>query len=154
MLRKRFIENEARPDDRNWLDLERLARVEITSEDAAYPIESALGGGGPGWRARRAGEQVIRVLFDESRSLKRIYLRFDEQHQARTQEFVVRWSQDHGHTYKEVVRQQYTFSPPGTTSQAEDYTVELDQVTALEIRIVPDISHGSACASLHTLGLA
>jgi hypothetical protein len=25
-----------------WLDLERLAQVEITSEDADYPIESAL----------------------------------------------------------------------------------------------------------------
>lgn len=38
--------------DQDWLNVEALAEVEISSEDAAHPIESALlPGGGSGWRA-------------------------------------------------------------------------------------------------------
>ena len=48
--------------DEGWLDLERIADVELTSEDSAHPIESALLPiGGSGWRAAQAGEQTIRV---------------------------------------------------------------------------------------------
>ena len=32
------------PTSGNWLDLETLARVEVTSEDPAFPIENALTG--------------------------------------------------------------------------------------------------------------
>ncbi len=46
------------------------------------------------------------------------------------------------------MHQQYNFSPPGTTSEAEDYDVQLDQMTALELTIVPDISGAPVCASL------
>ena len=60
-----------------WLDLERLARVEITSEDARYPIEAALTPGRqPGWRAGGPGLQVIRLLFDEPRRVRRVWLHF------------------------------------------------------------------------------
>ncbi len=132
-----------------WLDLARLAQVELTSEDAAYPIESAVGPGlGPGWRAAQPGEQVIRILFNEPQRLRRIRLVFDEQERARAQEFVLRWSADSGRTYNEIVRQQYNFSPPGTVREVEDYSVELEGVTTLELRIVPDISGGDSYASL------
>jgi hypothetical protein len=53
-----------------------------------------------------------------------------------------------------LVRQQYNFSPPATTREVEDYTVNLDRVTALELSIVPDISGGEARASLARLQLA
>jgi hypothetical protein len=44
-----------------WLDLEKSASVEITSEDPDFPIEDALGGHqSPGWRAAERGKQVIR----------------------------------------------------------------------------------------------
>lgn len=47
-----------------WLNVEGLAEVEITSEDAAYPIESALlPGGASGWRAGGPGKQTIRLVF-------------------------------------------------------------------------------------------
>ncbi|MBP1749518.1 MAG: hypothetical protein H6Q52_2057 [Deltaproteobacteria bacterium] len=62
-------------------------------------------------------------------------------------------SADNGHSYREVLRQQFTFSPPNTTREAEDYTVSLDGVTTLELRIVPDISGGDAHASLARLRL-
>jgi hypothetical protein len=135
-----------------WLDLDRLAQVEITSEDANFPIESALiPGTGLGWRSAQPGEQTIRLLFDAPQSLRRIHLMFHESEQERTQEFVLRWSPDGGQSYREILRQQYNFSPPETTREIENYDIDLDGVTALELKIVPDISGGSARASLAQL---
>jgi len=158
MMRKRIINRnstEASSADQGCLDLERLAQVEITSEDPAYPIESALTGGtGAGWLAGQAGEQTVRLVFDEPQKLSRISLVFEEDTEGRTQEFVIRVSADNGHSYREVLRQQFTFSPPNTTREAEDYTVNLDGVTTLELTVVPEISGGDARASLARLRLA
>ena len=79
---------------------------------------------------------------------------FQEDEQERTQEFVLQWSPDGGQSYREIVRQQYNFSPPEAAREIEDYNVDLDAVTALELRIVPDISGGSARASLAQLRVA
>jgi hypothetical protein len=157
-MRKRVIGHgprELSTAEPGWLDLERLAQVEITSEDADYPIESALiPGTGSGWRAAQPGEQTVRLLFDEPLRLTRIHLVFHEGERERTQEFVLRWSSDGGQSYREIVRQQYNFSPPDAAPQVEDYDVDLDGVTALELKIVPDISRGSARASLAELRVA
>jgi hypothetical protein len=143
-----------RVDQKSWIDLERLAQVEITSEDAAHPIESALvSGQGLGWRAAEPGDQTLRILFDEPQRLRRIQLVFEEHEKARTQELVLRWSADRGRTYREIVRQQYNFGPPGTARQDEDYRVELEGVTALELHVVPDVSGGDSRASLTMLRL-
>ena len=133
----------------SWLDVEQIARVEISSEDPTQPIEAALRPGAEvGWQAVGPGEQLIRLLFDAPLRLRHMRLVFQEHQHARTQEFVLRWSPDAGQSYREIVRQQYTFSPPGTTQEVEDYTVELNGVTALELQIIPDISGGAAVASL------
>jgi hypothetical protein len=157
-MRKRIIgrgPREVPAAQPGWLDLDLLAQVEITSEDVDYPIEAALiPGAGPGWRAAQPGEQLIRLLFDKPRSLRRIHLMFHEGEQERTQEFVLRWSPDGGQSYREILRQQYNFSPPGATREVEDYEIDLDGVTVLELQIVPDISGGSARASLGQLRLA
>ena len=157
-MRTRIIHQRAEeisPAQQRWLDLERLAQVEITSEDPGYPIESALrSDSGPGWQAAVPGEQTIRLLFDAPLRLKQIRLVFHEDQHARTQEFALRWSADGGQSYREIVRQQYTFSPPGTTREVEDYTFSLDEVTVLELRIVPDIGGGNIRASLAGLHLA
>jgi hypothetical protein len=138
-----------------WMDLERLAQVEITSEDVDYPIEAALiPNTGSGWRAAQPGEQTICLRFDEPLRLKRIHLVFQEDEQERTQEFVLRWSPDRGQSYRDLVWQQYNFSPPGAAHEVEDYDICLDEVTALELKIVPDISGGSARASLAQLRVA
>jgi hypothetical protein len=138
-----------------WLDLEQLAKVEITSESADHPIESALiPDRGRGWRAAQPGKQTIRLIFDQPVSLGRILLRFDEERQGRTQEFVLRWLPEGQQSSREIVRQQYTFSPPGTNQEIEDYTVELNRVTSLELEIVPDISGGGAYATLAQMRLA
>jgi hypothetical protein len=157
-MRKRLIGHgpgEVAVDEPVWINLEQLAQVEITSEDVDHPIESALiPGTGSGWRAAQPGEQTIRLRFNEPLRLKRIHLVFQEDEQERTQEFVLRWSPDGGQSCREIVRQQYNFSPPGAARELEDYDVDLDGVTGLELRIVPDISGGSARASLAQLHLA
>ncbi len=142
-----------------WLDLERIAAVEVTSEDPAHPVEAALLTAGPGsssggWRAGEPGPQLVRLRFDAPQRLRRIRLRIDETSRERTQELVLRWSADSGASFREIVRQQWTFSPPGTTREIEDYRVELAGVTVLELTIVPDIGGGAARASLEEMRLA
>jgi hypothetical protein len=157
-MRKRIIGHgpgEVAAAEPGWMDLEHLAQVEITSEDVDHPIESALiPGTGSGWRAAQPGEQTIRLLFNEPLRLQRLHLVFYENEQERTQEFVLRWSPDGGQSYREILRQQYNFSPPEAAREVEDYDIDLDGVTALELRIVPDISGGSARASLVQLRVA
>ena len=133
----------------SWMDIERHAEVDVTSEDAAHPVESAFHAGDQEcWRAAEPGAQTLRLRFDNPQHLERIRLVFTEREVARTQEFVLRWSGDEGRTYRDVVRQQYTFSPPGTVREVEDYTVQLDHVTTLELHIVPDVNGGMVRASL------
>ena len=153
-MRKRVMDP-VPPMDEGWLDLQRLAEVELTSEESAYPIDAALvPGAGAGWRAAHAGEQTIRLLFREPLRVRRIQLVFQEDQQERTQEFVIRWSAASDSTYREIVRQQYNFSPHGATREVEDFAVDLPAVTALELKIVPDIGKREAYASLAQLRIA
>jgi hypothetical protein len=156
-MRKRLITSTpetVRAEGDGWLDLERTALVEVTSEEKGFPIESALLlGETRGWRAASSGTQTIRLVFDEPQKLKNITLIFEEEQTARTQEFVLRWSADKGNSFREIVRQQWNFSPPDTIREAEEYQVELSQVTVLELIVVPDVSRGTARASLKGMRL-
>ena len=157
-MRKRLITpipQAGSPRDEGWLDLDRAAVVEVTSEDKDYPVEAALvSGERRGWRAGGPGTQTIRLIFDEPQRLIRIALVFEETETERTQEFVLRWSPDSGLSFREIVRQQWNFSPPKTARETEDYRVELSGVTVLELVIVPDKSRRAARASLNNLRLA
>lgn len=157
-MRKRIMSpapQESALREQDWLQLEGLADVEITSEDAAHPIESALlPAGGSGWRAAEPGIQTIRLLFARPQPLRRIWLSFNETQTERTQEYVLRWSADGGQSFREIVRQQWNFSPQGATSQTQDHHVELPAVTVLELIITPNLSGGPAIASLAQLRLA
>ena len=138
-----------------WLDLERTAVVEVTSEEVAFPVEAALVlGETRGWRAATPGTQTIRLVFDHPQRLTRISLVFEEKQTTRTQEFVLRWSSDGGRSFRDIVRQQWNFSPPETIREAEEYQVELSDLAVLELIVVPDISGGTACASLQSLRVA
>ena len=97
---------------------------------------------------------MIRLRFDTPQRLRRIRVLFIEEAAARTQEFTLRWLADDGAPPREIVRQQFHFSPPGTTRELEDYRVELEAVRALELTIIPDISRGPAHATLAQLRLA
>src|ERR1044071_5364742 len=118
-MRKRICSQPHRESARgnsSWLDLEAMARVEVTSEDAAHPIESALLTiGATGWRAQSPGEQTIRLVFEAPQRLRRIRLLFREDKETRTQEFILRWSPTADGSSRDVLRQQYHFSPSGAT---------------------------------------
>jgi hypothetical protein len=123
-----------------WRELERIARVEISSEDPQFPIEHALGKKvTTGWRAAATGPQLIRLHFDEPLHIKRLQLHFVDKAAERSQEFAVYAGA--GSELKEIVRQQWSFSPHGSTEEIEDYTVNLSGITTLELRIDPDRSH-------------
>lgn len=157
-MRKRIIgtvHQEAALSDQGWLNVEDIAEVEVTSEDAAHPIESALLlGRTSGWRAAGPGVQTIRLLFSQPQPLHRIGLKFEDRCTERTQEYVLRWSSDRGQSFREIVRQQWNFSPSGSPTETEVHVVDFPAMTALELRIIPDISGGNAVASLEQLRLA
>lgn len=157
-MRKRVIgpaPREVATPEPQWLEVEKLAQVEVTSEDSEHPIESALlPGEESGWRAAQPGEQTIRLIFDQPQRLSRVWLLFIEPDRERTQEFVLRWSPDGGRSVREILRQQWNFGPPETIREAEDYRVELSGVTVLELTIIPDKSGGDAWASLAQWRLA
>jgi len=157
-MRKRLITpapESTRTRGESWLDVERQAVVEVTSEEKNYPVESAfVSGDTRGWRAAASGSQTIRLVFDEPQRLRCISLVFEENETARTQEFVLRWSPDGGNSVKEIVRQQWNFSPPDSVREVEEYQVELSAVTVLELIINPNISGGVARASLKNLRLS
>jgi len=133
-----------------WLELEAEAEVEVTSEDAAHPIEAALlPGEGSGWKASEPGPQTIRVRFDQPRDLRHIHLVFTEEHATRTQEFVLRWSAAGDQATREIVRQQYNFHP--VSREVEDYTVDLKRATLVELEVNPAINDHSAHAQLTEL---
>jgi hypothetical protein len=157
-VRKRLINPTAerlRTLGQGWLDLEHAAVVEVTSEEHGFPVESAFASeDAQGWRAAAPGRQTIRLIFDHPQELKCVCLVFEEHETRRTQEFVLRCSSDGGSTPKEIVRQQWNFSPPDSIREVEEYQVDLYNVNVLELIINPDIAGGIARASLKNLRLS
>ncbi len=156
-MRKRIITptmESIRTHAEGWLDVERAAVVEVTSEDKDCPVESAFtSGDARGWRAAGPGSQTIRLVFDQPQRLKCISLVFEENETARTQEFVLRWSPDGGASVKEIVRQQWNFNPPDSIREVEEYHADLSGVTILELVINPNIGGGATRASLKNFRL-
>ena|SRR5690349_8276353 len=131
-----------------WIRAEDLSAVEVTSESLSYPIESALFPQSPaGWRAACAGPQTIRLHFRTPQRLSRLSLKFIESELERTQQYTLRWSRDYGEPFHEIVRQQWTFSPRGSTCAIQDHYVELPAVAILELEIIPDIRIGSSAVA-------
>ena len=132
--------------DTKWLNLEGI-EVELTSEDPNFPIEGALlADRSTGWRASGPGRQTICLVWREPVRLSRMRLVFEEYAQSRTQEFVLRAFTVRGE--REIVRQQFTFSPPATAVQREEYAASLEEVTRLELTIIPAIDGREAVAAL------
>lgn len=136
------------------LDLSTSAMVEVTSEEKEFPIEAALiPGDSRGWRAAEPGTHTIRLIFDRPKQLNRISLVFEEKEASRTQEFVLRWSAQREGALRDIVRQQWNFSPPQTITEVEEYRVDLSEVAVLELTITPDIAGGPVRASLNSLAV-
>jgi hypothetical protein len=131
------------------IDLLRIAEIETTSQVGDASVELSLAAGAQGvWRAGVPGPQIIRISFDELINVKGVRLRFRERHRGRTQQFVLSWSGSWDGMPIEIVRQQWNFSPDGSTEEVENYRVDLRGVRVLQLEIIPDINGGDAIATL------
>lgn len=153
-MRKTII-NSSTPDQASslngqWLNVEQVASVEVTSEDPAFPLEGALipDRKSAGWRAAENGQQTIRIIFDEPRTLRRIQLEFAETERERTQEFTLRWSANRAGPFQEIVRQQWNFNPDSASVEIEDYQVQLAKALVLELTIKPELDASRGFATL------
>jgi hypothetical protein len=140
----------------SWLDLAAIANVEVSSEEPEHPIEAALieGYKGIGWKAASTGDQSIRLIFKEPQNITRISILFKEKWIERTQKFILSWLPAGEQLFKEILIQEWNFNPSGSIEEIEDYKVDLKNVAALELYIVPDIKNESVIASLSQLRLA
>jgi hypothetical protein len=138
-------------------DIAALATVLVTSEDSGSPIDHAFdarrGPGGTRWVAAGPGDQVVNLLFDAPQTFRKVILEVEEPDVSRTQEIQLAASQDGGVTYRELLRQEYTFSPPGTTFEREEWTVSCQGVTHFRVTIRPDKSGRPYRATLTLLAL-
>lgn len=135
----------------SWLDLEHLAAAELSSEDPLHPFEQALHlDMAEGWRAATPGPQSIRLRFDAPQSIRRIRVEFREERFSRSQEFAL-FATSATSPRKELVRQQWEFSPAGSATEVEDYTFHLDGITVLELEIDPGRHDKQVFASIQSL---
>lgn len=138
-----------------WLTISKVARLRASSEDESHPVRGVLADGTDAeWRAGAPGAQAITLRFHQPRDVARIRLVIVDPDQERTQELTVSWSSHRGETHRTVIRQQFNFSPSGATTEVEDYEVDLRDASAIEVRIVPDISGKDARARLTELRVA
>jgi len=136
-------------------DIAALATVLVTSETSASPIDNAFdshhGPGGSRWVAGEPGTQRLVLAFDAPQAMHTLYLEIEEPEVSRTQELQVAISRDGGHTYQELLRQEYTFSPPSTTFEREEWSITAEGVTHLQLVITPDKGGKPCQATLTTL---
>jgi hypothetical protein len=159
MLRKQILTDH--PGEvvtgRGAKDIAALATVLVTSEDPAHPIDNAFdshhGPGGSRWVASEPGTQRLVLAFDTPQAIRTLHLEIEEPEVSRTQELLIAISRDGGHTYQELLRQEYNFSPPGTTFEREEWSIPAEGVTHLQLVITPDKGGKPCQATLTTLTL-
>ncbi len=159
MLRKHILAERptAPASPREEKDIAALATVLVTSEAADHPIDNVFdtqrGPGGSRWVAAAPGEQVLILAFDAAQTIRQVSLEIEELEVSRTQELELSVSADDGQTYRELHRQEYTFSPPGTTFEREDWAVTAEGITHLQLRIKPDKGGKPCRATLTSLAI-
>jgi hypothetical protein len=82
-----------------------------------------------------------------------VSLEIEETQTDRTQELQLSVSSDGGQTYRELLRQEYTFSPGGATFEREEWALGGEAVTHLRLWIKPDKGGRPGRASLTSLAL-
>jgi hypothetical protein len=160
MLRKQIVPRRSRESLTldGEISIPDLATVQVTSEDRDHPIDNAFdhtrGPGGSRWIADGPGEQTLILLFDTPQTIRKIGLEVEELALNRTQELSVSVSSDGGRTYRELVRQEFNFSPPGTSFERELWSTSAGDVTHLRLEIKPDKGGRVGRATLTSLILA
>jgi hypothetical protein len=158
-LRKRLLEDDAATNARtaDEIDIVGCATIAYSSENPAHPVEHMLDGrsglGATRWISARPDtvERIV-VEFDQPQPISRLVYEVEEAMRERTQEVRVEVSEDGGQTYRQILVQEYTFSPGGATYQREEQRFDLRQVSQIRLTIVPN-KNGSGMATLTALRL-
>ena len=158
MLRKQVLAHPAttagQPEE---ITVAAVATVLVTSETTDHPIDNVFDGQrGPGatrWVAEKPGEQAVILAFDVPQRIRKVTMEVEEETVSRTQEVVLAVSCDGGQKYRELVRQEFNFSPPSTTFEREEWTVAGEPLTHLRLWIKPDKSGRMCRATLTSLAL-
>jgi hypothetical protein len=159
MLRKQVLgEPHITPAQRGAeKDVATLATVLVSSEDPQHPIDHVFdhrrGPGGSRWIAGSPGVQTVILAFDTPQTIRRLVLEIEEPDASRTQELQVSVSHDGGRAYRELLRQEYNFSPPSTTFEREEWALRAEAVSHLRLMIKPDKGGGPCRATLTSLAL-
>ena len=159
MLRKHIVSNPPQAaaigTEPAGLHIPALATVLVTSESGDHPVDHLFDGrngpGGTRWVASADGEQTLVLAFDTPQTIREVGLEVEEPSASRTQVLTLSLSQDGGRTYREVVRQEFNFSPPGTTFEREVWNVPAGRVTHLRIAIKPEKGGAPHRATLTSL---
>jgi F5/8 type C domain len=134
------------------------ATVVASSEADGHPVSHIFdehrGPEGTQWIAGEPGEQTLLLSFHQPVTIRRITVEFEEREVQRTQEFQVSVSHDGGTRYRELRRQEFTFSPDGATWECEDWAVAEFHVTHVRLVIRPDKGRKDVVARLTSLVLA
>ena len=158
-IRKRLMSEPSStpPEWPGEIDIASHAALVYSSEDPDHPLEHLIDGhcgrGATRWASARPNTTERIVLeFDYAQRISRLVYEVEECRQERTQEVRVEVSSDHGRSYRQVLVQEYTFSPQGAIFQHEELRLELPTITHLSLTIVPNKS-GSGVATLTALRL-
>lgn len=158
-VRKRLLPNEGVNPAAfaGEIDIATHAVLAYTSDDPEHPIENLIDGHygrcGTFWAGARPNtmERIV-VEFDQPQSISWLIYEVEERTCERTQEVRVEVSSDGSHTYRQVLVQEYTFSPAGATFQREVQRLNLPPITHLRLTILPD-KRGTGPAKLNSLRL-
>jgi hypothetical protein len=158
MLRKQIIKELPRAEAASKADakdIASIATVLVTSESPDHPVDHLFdardGRGGTRWVAAADGEQAVIVAFDTPQVIREVSLEVEELDTSRTQALVLSLSRDGGRTYREILRQEFTFSPPDTTFERENWTVPAESVTHVRVVVQPDKGNAPRRATLTSL---
>jgi len=139
------------------IDVASLATFRYSSEHPDHPLDHLIDGrcgrGGTRWASARANTtECIELEFEPAQEISRLIYEVEEYRVERTQQVRVEVSTDRGRIYRQVLAQDYTFSPEGATFQHEEIHLELRPITHLKLTIVPN-KGGSGVATLTSLRL-
>ena len=144
-IRKRQLEADPATSARaaGEIDIVGGATIAYSSEHPAHPVEHMLDGcSGPGatrWvSARPDTVEHIVIEFDRPQAISRLAYEVEEEMRERTQQGRAVVSEDSGRTYRQILAQDYTFSPRGATYPREEQSFTRVQATHLRFTIVPN----------------
>lgn len=134
--------------DAQWLDLDVVAEVAIVAGGRRAARIPGF------WSADSPGEQMIEIRFHQRTPVRRLRVVSSAVKESRTQEMTIWVSMRGGERHREVLRQQFNFSPNGATEEVEEYALELEEVSRIQLRIVPSIDGRPAVARVNELRVA